>query len=344
MDEAVTNGCGGTEVARFAARSEPPIRYSLSRLQNAILLSLYQHRLLSTTQLLAMHAPTSSRRWVQRQLAELEAGGYVARVNGRPPAYQSLWFVTEVGAGASEGEGVDLGVPARAYRMTEERAAGPLQAHTLAVNDVGIAFVEAARQRGHECGPMAWQHEVAHPFREREGRLDVLIADALLHYTVYEDGDAIVLARFIELDRGTMSVAALENKLHQYAQLYRFEPKGGRRAEGGRPGHHSPAGWAMHYASFPKVVVVLCDQPEATLKRRIRTLMELYTPDPGSPETEALGISLTTLEALRRAGPFAPVFWRPADPSQPVDLLGRSRTRGAPPARSTDSRSSGSGV
>lgn len=324
-------------MARFAAPSEPPVLYSLSGLQNRILLSLYQHRLLSTTQLLDMHTPTSSRRWVQRQLAGLEAGGYVARVSGRPPAHQSLWFVTEVGAAASEGEGVDLGVPARAYRMTEEKAAGPLQAHTLAVNEVGIAFVEAARRRGHECGPMAWQHEVVHPFREREGRLDVLIADALLHYTAYEDGEAIVLARFIELDRGTMSVAALENKLHQYAQLYHFEPKGGRRAEGGRPGHHPAAGWAMHYASFPKVLVVLCDQPEATLKRRIHTLMDLYSPDPAAPQTEALGVSLTTLDALRRVGPFAPIFWRPADPSQPVDLLGRPRTRGGSPAKNTGS-------
>lgn len=81
----------------------------------------------------------------------------------------------------------------------------------------------------------------------------------------------------------------------------------------------------MHYASFPKVVVVLCDQPEATLKRRIHTLMDLYSPGPSSPETEALGVSLTTLEVLRRAGPFAPIFWRPSDPSQPVDLLGRRR-------------------
>lgn len=310
-------------MARFAAPSEPPLRYSLSRLQNTILLSLYQHRLLSTTQLLAMHTPTSSRRWVQRQLAELEAGGYVARVNGRPPAYQSLWFVTDVGAAASEGEGVDLGVPARAYRMTEEKAAGPLQAHTLAVNDVGIAFVEAARQRGHECGPMAWQHEVVHPFREREGRLDVLIADALLHYTAYEDGEAVVLARFIELDRGTMSVAALENKLHQYEELYSFEPKGGRRADGGRSGEGPTPGWTRHYASFPKLLVVLCDQPEATLKRRADTLMALYSPDPASPVSEALGVSLTTLEALRRHGPFAPIFRCPSDLSQRVDLLGR---------------------
>jgi hypothetical protein len=309
-------------------------RCSLSGLQNRMLLSLYQHRLLSTTQLLALHAPGKSRRWVQRQLAELEAAGYVARVSGRPPTPEALWFVSEVGAEASEGEGVDLGVPARAYRMTPDKAAGPLQAHTLAVNEVGIAFVDAARQRDHECDPLAWQHEVVHPFRERDGRCDVLIADALLHYTAYEEGECIVLARFIELDRGTMPVAALEAKLHQYAQLYHFEPRspGGRRS-GGRSGDHPRAGWAMHYASFPKVLVVLCDQPQSVLKRRIHTLMDLYSPDPARAETQALGVCLTTLEALRRAGPFAPIFWCPSAPEGPVDLLGRRGERRARPRR-----------
>lgn len=42
-------------------------------------------------------------------------------------------------------------------------AAGPLQAHTLAVNDAAICFIEAARGRGDEFGPFAWRHEIYHP-------------------------------------------------------------------------------------------------------------------------------------------------------------------------------------
>src|ERR687886_1069814 len=109
-------------------------------LRNDILASLYQHRLLSTTQVRTLHTPSTSRRWAQSVLAEMERNGYVSRVS-TARSHEALWFLTEQGAEATEG----AGVVRRAYRMTAERARGPLQAHTLAVNDVGIAFVEAAR-------------------------------------------------------------------------------------------------------------------------------------------------------------------------------------------------------
>jgi hypothetical protein len=89
----------------------------------------------------------------------------------------------------------------------------------------------------------------------------------------------------------------------------------------------------MHYASFPKVLVVLCDQPQPILRRRIHTLMDLYSPDPGRPETQALGVCLTTMDDLRRAGPFAPIFWSPSSPRAPLDILGRPGERGSRPRR-----------
>lgn len=60
----------------------------------------------------------------------------------------------------------------------------------------------------------------------------------------------------------------------------------------------------------------------------MRSLLELIA---NNPNLEALhepgsgfDIFLATLEDLRRSGPFSPVFWRPASPAKPVDMLGRS--------------------
>src|SRR3954452_12468974 len=90
-------------------------------LSHDILASLYQHRLLSTSQVRAIHTPGTSRRWTQSVLAELERAGYVARVvMAHSHAHQALWFVTEQGAEAPEG----AGVVRRPYRMSAERARG----------------------------------------------------------------------------------------------------------------------------------------------------------------------------------------------------------------------------
>ena len=63
--------------------------------------------------------------------------------------------------------------------LKSEQAAGPLQQHTLGVNDVGTAFVKAARARGDECDPFSWRHEIAHPLGPPPGRRkpDQLIAE-----------------------------------------------------------------------------------------------------------------------------------------------------------------------
>lgn len=49
------------------------------------------------------------------------------------------------------------GLEAPPKLLGPREAAGPLRAHTLAVNEVGIAFLRAARERGEECGPHSWR-------------------------------------------------------------------------------------------------------------------------------------------------------------------------------------------
>lgn len=283
---------------------------SLSHTQADIVASCYQHRLLSTAQIAALHTPDAHLRWAQSRLAGLERAGWLGRVRGRPPGRQSLWFVT---AAAAELEGGDLTF--RPYRMTPQQAAGVLQAHTLAVNDVGVAFVTAARRSGHDCTPRDWHHEIAHRVTDRAGpgRRADLVVDAVLTCTVREDGNEAVVLRFVELDRATENVAALTGKLRAYAALHAYEPA------------KVPAnGWKARYLSFPKVLLVLAGRPEPELNRRRVTLLRLCRADPVlTRAAEPLGISITTLPELQRHGPFASVFRRPGDPETAVDLLGR---------------------
>ena len=201
-------------------------------------------------------------------------------------------------------------MPSRPYRMNPERARGPLQAHTLAVNEVGLAFVATARKRGADFDAWSWRHESAHRLAERDGKGEVVIADAVLDYTSHDD-DA-VLCRFLELDRATMPLRELEAKLTAYARLYRFRPKVG--------------GWPSLYPQWPKVLVVFCGRPAPVLERRMRSLLELVGANPNLEERHEpdshFDISMVTLDDLRRHGPFHPVFWKAGVPSSPVDILG----------------------
>lgn len=291
-----------------------PIARSLSPLEAEVVLSCYQHRLLTTTQIHDLHRPGGARRPIQRLLAGLATRGYVASVAGRPPGRERIWFASPLGAESAEASGA---VTPRAYRVTPELAAGPLQAHTLAVNDVGIALVAAARAANDEFGPLDWDHEVAHRVHGRVGASATLCSDAVVHYTMRSTEEETVLLRFLELDRATTGPHQLAVKLRAYADLYRY------RLPPGRSGT-AEEGWRRRYLSFPKVMVVLCGQPEHLLWRRIRTVAELCRVEAVVARLgDELGIAFTTLDRLQSEGPRAPVFLRPAQPKTLVDLAGR---------------------
>jgi Replication-relaxation len=273
----------------------------------AVLQSLYQHRLLSTGQVRAIHAPDATRRHAQALLAGLERRGLVRHARGRHGL--KLWHLTQRGADATEASG-ELDAPRRL--LTPERAAGPLQAHTLAVNQVGIAFMRAARQRRDEFGPLSWRHEVAHvagPARGRRG-VELVIADALLTYLL-TDGDGLSLEyRFLELDRATLPLDRLAAKLARYARLEQHVPKGAREP-----------GWRSHYPAFPGLLVVLADRARQLLERRRDAALALCQADPELARAE-LSVSICLLDDLSERGPFAPIFARASDLEPAVDWLG----------------------
>ncbi len=282
-----------------------------------ILESVYQHRLLSTIQIRQIHAPDTSPRRTQYRLAELERQRLL---RSAPTAHGKLrvWFATELGAEAVEGLG-SRPEPRRKL-LTPELAVGQLQQHTLQVNDVGIAYLRAARTRGDEFGALAWRHELPHPIGPSPGgrRSEVLIADAVISYLLADEHTVSVQQRFIELDRGTMPVEQLVDKLERYARLARYTPEP-------RPGEEARAGWRAFYRTFPRVQIVLADRPRRTLERRMRMLLALARATPELRRDRTVGASITFLEDLMHHGPFAAI-WRPVnDPSRAVSWLEAAR-------------------
>jgi hypothetical protein len=276
-----------------------------------IVASVAQHRALSQQQVREIHMPGVRKRWGQRVMARLGEAGLLdyAQTSGAP---QRLWFVTEAGVRQAVEAGALKQEP-RLFRAAE--VAGPLQAHTVAVNDAAICFLVAARQRGDEFGPFSWHHEVPHPLsRGRGRRRRTLFADAVLTYLRLTDEEVVIEQRFLELDRATMSVDRLAAELGRYARLY--------RAKGDR---ELPL-WRSHYPSFPPVLCLLAGDKKsvsrAVLERRRDATLALLRTDPEAARTPEVKIRIGLAEDLADQGPFAPIFLGPDSPGDAVNWLG----------------------
>lgn len=291
---------------------------ALPRVAMDVLESLYQHRVLSTRQVKALHAPDASLRHTQRVLKLLAERGLAQRVNSAHR--QTLWFLSSNGADAVEMAGSRAEHRRRVY--TPAQAAGPLRAHTLAVNDVGIAFVRAARQRGDSCGSLSWRHEIAHPIGPHPGRADqVVIADALLTYIqTTTENDLLLHQRFVELDRGTIPADRLALKLARYARLREY------RSQSKTPtGTHGEPLWRSFYRSFPGVLVVLAHQTPGVARRRVQRVIALSQSDPTFERFKPVPVHFVTLDDLTVSGPFSPIFIDLQDPSRYVNWLGETQ-------------------
>lgn len=275
-----------------------------------IVASVAQHRALSEQQVREIHMPGVRKRWGQRVMARLGEASLLdyEQTSGAP---QRLWFVTEAGVREAKRAGALKG-DLTLFRPAE--VAGPLQAHTVAVNDAAICFLVAARDRGDEFGPFSWHHEVPHPLsRGRGRRRRTLFADAVLTYLRLTEAEVVVEQRFLELDRATMSVDSLASELARYVRLFRA------KGDGDLPL------WRSRYPSFPPVLCILTGDEKtvsrAVLERRRDTTIALLRTDPELARTPKVKISIGLAEDLVAQGPFAPIFVRP-DEAEAVNWLG----------------------
>lgn len=279
----------------------------------AVLAGLYQHRLLTTRQLHALYTPTAGDRWIRKVLEVLGRRGLVDRVRG--PGTLSCWYLTDAGAEAVEAAG-PRGEERRRV-PTRAQAEGLLKRHTLAVNEVGIAFVAAARKHEDECGADSWRHEIAHPISPSSVRrpAQLVVADALLTYLqTGKDGSLVMHQRFVEVDRGTARPAdQLAAKLARYTRLRTYTASSDEHAE--------PL-WRNYYRAWPHVLIVLADQSPARIAQRIARVLALYESDPAKGLRRAIPFSFVSLAELTAHGPFAPIFTNPTS-GKPVDWLGQ---------------------
>ena len=274
-----------------------------------ILGSLAEHRVLSTPQVQAIHLPDYSPRTAQRTMARLGERGLVtfASLPGVPGAPRRLWFLTEAGAGAARDAGMIDWLP---RLLSAEQVTGPLQAHTLAVNDAGIAFLAAARERDDECSPTSWRHEVGHPLNAGRGRARrSLISDAVLTYVRLTAEEVVVEQRFLELDRATLSIDRLAAELSRYARLYKATGADGEPV------------WINCYPWFPPIVCVLAGAGRAALERRRETAVAMLGRDRSLLAAPEVSIRLCLAEDLAEAGPFEPIFTDFRDPERLTDWL-----------------------
>ncbi|MCW2981289.1 MAG: hypothetical protein JWO14_3016 [Solirubrobacterales bacterium] len=271
-----------------------------------VLASLAQHRTLTAAQVRAMHMPGLGIRRAQQLLADLGGEGLADRASGLRA--QRIWFATARGVEVVRSAGALEGEPPILDRHS---AAGRLMAHTLAVNDVGVSFMAAARERGEEFGALSWRHEVAHPMSAAGGRRRRFkVADAVLTYLRTEGTETVVEQRFLELDRATRSAEGLARELALYARLRRAEGAGGEPL------------WRERYPAFPSVLCVLAGSRPDLLRRRREAVLAFLASDPAVGSSPDPAICVCLLEDLCGEGPFAPIFIDALASRREVDWLG----------------------
>lgn len=275
---------------------------SLPEIDIAVLLSLYQHRLMTTAQIHTLHTPTSWISWTRRIMRRLTMRGLIGAVGQPDRSRRHVWFVTELGAQIVEDAGQAL--PRPGYRPSPESAVGPLQAHTLGCNEIGLAFVRAARALGDDCGPMSWHHEWAARIADRTPGTarwsNMIVSDVLLRYLHRGlDGDRHAV-RLVEYDRNHRTLDDVLAQLRGYARYHAYIPGGSRQ----------PLWQRDHGPVFPRVLLVLDRGSPAALTTRRRSLTWMCQEDPLlTRHAAALGLLATSLDDLVAHGPWQPIFW-----------------------------------
>jgi len=216
---------------------------SLDERDYAILLSLLEHKVLTTHQIKAVYF--RSLRRCQHRLRELKDLGFIASFTprrgfgeGRPP---TCWFLTKLGLSAiAEAKGVrasDLPwIPDEGYRGSQNLA------HRLGVNAFFCALSEASRAHEGHC-LLTWRPECRVRTKAAEVKPDGF--GRYLH-----PGGACEF--YLEYDRGTEAFGTLSRKLEGYVRL--------------------AAGWTeeQEFLGFPNLLLIV---PEGVREGEVRSAL-----------------------------------------------------------------------
>lgn len=269
---------------------------ALTRSQDEVLEGLAHHRYLTTGQVRRLWFPASTEisGAANKVLRALESLKLVESTRTASRG-ETLWWP------ATEGYALLASRRQRAYRASRDKAEGQNQEHSIAVSEVGVLFVEAARVRGDECGPLSLEHEV----RLSSGSAPV-IADGLLSYAETHGGEFVAREALIEVDRARYPARRLWDRLRAYGSL-----------------KDDPRSWAVGFPGGWPPTLVVVDAPTNTQSElRIALVLDLLDRDPGNN----LQVGFTTLPALRTRGPWEMIWSVPGDPQGRAWTLQDSRS------------------
>ncbi|MEZ0092519.1 replication-relaxation family protein [Streptacidiphilus sp. EB129] len=266
---------------------------------------LYQHRMATLAQLNRMLAPERSSEWPRKKMNELRAQGLADHVTMPLPGRTRVWYLTDYG------RSIAADWPELRGRPFPPVAADPLAvrlrtAHTLTVLRAHLAFLEDARHRGDEYGPLDWIPEKYHKVTDQ--RDDAVIADALLRYTATTSSGRVQYRAFVEVDRATMSSERLAAKLIGYARFLDYTPIPPGRRSAVQSQSALPL-WQKEYPKFPRVLFVLTNIGHTGLLNRIKDLKSMASGHPLAAHlVRQVPVGVARLEDLEDHGPSASVW------------------------------------
>jgi hypothetical protein len=183
---------------------------SLDERDHALLLSLLEHKVLSTHQIKSLYFRSFRR--CQHRMKELKDCGFIASFTrgrgfgeGRPPA---CWFLTKLGL-SEIAEAKDVRVSDLPWVPDDTYRASLMLAHRLGVNAFFCALADASRAHEGHC-LATWRPE--HWVRTRAAEVKPDGFGRYLH-----PGGACEF--YLEYDRGTEAFGALARKLEGYLRL-----------------------------------------------------------------------------------------------------------------------------
>lgn len=242
---------------RISNRRLEDIRTGLSSRDLDILASVERYRFLTARHLQALHftehaSAESASRTCRRVLARLRGlrilGVLDRRIGGIRAGSEGLVYYVDTAGDRIQRDSTQ----ARTRRRFDEPSARFLD-HTLAIADMAIAVMDAARTHGAEVVKIDPEHHATRTYQDGYGIPQVLRPDLYIELAA-SIGDNEVSAFFIEVDLGHESLPTLLGKSLAYEEY---------RATGNEQ---------RQYGGFPQVIWAMDAYHETTAFRRRKAL------------------------------------------------------------------------